>query len=91
MPIGCLNLENEDLSTCKCPYYRDSDCGFGWKVSIKIHECSSDDDHKTPAEIIQSAAKESLDDLRMTLKSLKRKGVIKFHKDISCYRKFRTK
>ena len=91
MPLGYICLENEDCTISKHPYYRDSDCGFNWKISLKIHEASIDDDHKTPSDIRVSSAKDVYKDLRSVIKLLNKQGVAKFSKDISCYCKFRTK
>ncbi len=90
-PIGYLCLENEDGTITKQPFYRDVDCGFNWKISLKIHESSIDDDHKTPADIKINAAKESHKELRDTIKSMNKKGILKFSKEISCFCRFRNK
>ena len=89
-PVGSLKLLSDDEKTKTLwPIFRDVDCGFNWKLSLKIFNCCSDDDHKTPEEMITYTSKEVMSELRSVLRKVENVGVKTFNEGLVNYKRHR--
>ena len=90
-PVDTIALINEDGSRTNWPVFREADCGFNWKLSLKIFNSVSDDDHKTPPDMIAYTSKEVLNELKNTLSLYNKLGKDAFNNKLVNYRRYNKK
>ena len=89
-PVGTLVLRSDDEKIKSLwPIFNDVDCGFNWKVGLKIFSGNSDDDHKTPEEMIEYTSCDVMNELRSVLKTVDRLGWRRFNEDLENYKRHR--
>ena len=90
MPVGNLKLISDDEKRKTLwPIFRDVDCGFSGKLGVKIFDSSTDDDHRTPEEMIKYTSKEVMTELRTVLNNIEIVGVKAFNESLENYKRFR--
>jgi hypothetical protein len=90
-PVEMIRLLNEDGGHSSWPVFKEADCGFNWKLSLKIFNSTSDDDHKTPPDMISYTSKEVLNDLKSTLSLYTKLGKDAFNNKLVNYRRYNKK